>query len=53
MLSDDHTYVYIAGLIQIRDALDKLFGNMSVSEVAWAKRKAELIEQGRWVEFLY
>lgn len=53
MLSDDHTYVYIAGLIQIRDALDKLFGNMSVSAVAWAKRKAELIEQGRWVEFLY
>ena len=53
MLSDDHTYVYIAGLKQIRDALDKLFGNLSVSAISWAKRKAELIEQGRWVEFLY
>lgn len=53
MLSDDHTYVYVAGLMPVRDALDELFGNMSGSADRWAKRKAELIRQGRWVELLY
>jgi len=53
MLSDEHTYVYIAGLIQIRDALNDLFSTMSGSANGWAKLKGELIEQGRWVELLY
>jgi ferredoxin--NADP+ reductase len=53
MLSDDHTYVYVAGLIPVRDALDELFGDMSGSADGWSKRKAELTEQGRWVELLY
>jgi ferredoxin--NADP+ reductase len=53
MLSDDHTYVYVAGLMPVRDALDELFGNLSGSADAWSKRKAELSEQGRWIELLY
>lgn len=53
MLSDEHTYVYVAGLRQIRDALDELFGNLCGSADGWAKRKAELEAQGRWVELLY
>jgi ferredoxin--NADP+ reductase len=53
MLSDDHTHVYVAGLIPVRDALDELFGNMCGSADGWSKRKAELTEQGRWVELLY
>jgi len=53
MLSDDHTYVYVAGLIPVRDALDELFGNMCGSTAGWLKRKAELAEQGRWAELLY
>ena len=53
MLSDEHTYVYIAGLKQIRDALNDLFSAMSGSANGWAKLKGELIEQGRWVELLY
>ena len=53
MLSDEHTYVYIAGLKQIRDALNDLFSTMSGSANGWAKLKGELIEQGRWVELLY
>jgi len=53
MLSDDHTYVYVAGLVPIRDTLDRVFGNMCGSAAIWSKRKAELIEQGRWVELLY
>jgi ferredoxin--NADP+ reductase len=53
MLSEGHTYVYVAGLVPIRDTLDRLFGNMCGSQEIWAKRKAELIEQGRWAELLY
>ena len=53
MLSDEHTYVYIAGLKQIRDALNELFSTMSGSANGWAKLKGELVEQGRWVELLY
>jgi ferredoxin--NADP+ reductase len=53
MLEDEHTYVYVAGLVPIRDSLDKVFANMVGSAEAWAKKKAELIEAGRWVELLY
>jgi len=53
MLSDEHTYVYIAGRKPIRDALDNLFSEMSESATVWAKKKAELVEQGRWVELVY
>jgi ferredoxin--NADP+ reductase len=53
MLSEGHTYVYVAGLEPIRDTLDRLFGTLCGSTDAWLKRKAELIEKGRWVELLY
>ena len=53
LLSDDHTYVYVAGLMPVRDALDELFGGLCGSTDGWSKRKAELSEQGRWVELLY
>ena len=53
MLSNEHTYVFIAGLSQISDPLDQLFSNMCGSAGGWKKMKAELIEQGRWVELLY
>jgi len=53
LLSDERTYVYVAGQKRIHEALDTLFSNMTGSETGWAKRKAELIEQGRWVELLY
>jgi ferredoxin--NADP+ reductase len=53
LLSDEHTYVYVAGQKKIRDSLDALFSGMSGSTEGWAKTKAELIEQGRWVELLY
>ncbi len=53
LLSDERTYIYIAGQMRIREALDKLFSNMSGSETGWMKKKAELIAQGRWVELLY
>ena len=53
LLSDEHTYVYIAGQKRIRDALDRLFASMSGSLEGWTNHKAGLIEQGRWVELLY
>ena len=53
MLDDEHTYVYVAGLVPIRDALDRVFANMVGSPEAWSKKKAELKDAGRWVELLY
>ncbi len=53
MLDDEHTYVYVAGLVPIRDALDRVFADMHGSPESWAKKKAELAEAGRWVELLY
>jgi ferredoxin--NADP+ reductase len=53
MISEGHTHVYVAGLEPIRDTLDKLFANLCGSEQVWQKKKAELIEQGRWAELLY
>lgn len=53
MLADEHTYVYVAGLAPIRDALDKLFANMVGSPETWLKQKTELKDAGRWVELLY
>ena len=53
MLDDEHTYVYVAGLVPIRDALDKVFANMLGSADSWAKKKADLKDAGRWVELLY
>ncbi len=53
MLDDQHTYVYVAGLVPIRDTLDKLFGNMVGSSESWSKKKSDLIDAGRWVELLY
>jgi ferredoxin--NADP+ reductase len=53
MLADEHTYVYVAGQKNIRDALDRLFGDMTGSREGWVEQKANLMEQGRWVELLY
>ncbi len=53
MLEDEKTHVYVAGLVPIRDALDRVFANMVGSPEAWSKKKAELVEAGRWVELLY
>jgi ferredoxin--NADP+ reductase len=53
MLADEHTYVYVAGRKPIRDALDKLFGEMSESDAVWQNKKAELTSQGRWIELIY
>ncbi len=53
MLTDEHTYVYVAGLRPIAEALDELFAKMSDSPESWKKLKGELMDQGRWAELLY
>lgn len=53
LLDDEHTFVYVAGLVPIRDALDNLFSNMVGSPEGWSKIKSELMDAGRWVELLY
>jgi ferredoxin--NADP+ reductase len=53
LLLDSKTYVYIAGLEQIRDELDSEFAKIAGSAEQWAQRKAELQAEGRWTELLY
>ncbi len=53
LLEDEHTYVYLAGLKPVRDAFDKLFGNLLGSAERWVAIKSQLETQGRWTELLY
>ena len=53
MLLDSKTYVYVAGLMQIRDELDAEFAKIAGSAEKWARRKAELEAGNRWIELLY
>ncbi len=53
LLTDAHTYVYLAGLEQIRDELDQVFNRLAGQADHWQRRKAELVAGGRWVELLY
>lgn len=52
-LSDAKTYVYIAGLEEIRDQLDAVFATVAGSKEKWVRRRAELVAGKRWVELLY
>lgn len=52
-LAQADTYVYVAGLEEIRDALDEVFVRIAGSKEVWQRRKAELVAGGRWVELLY
>ncbi len=53
MLDDPHTRVYLAGLEDIRDALDAVFARLMGGEERWKRRRAELVAGGRWTELLY
>lgn len=53
MLDDPKTHVYLAGLEEVRDDLDDVFGRMVGSEERWERRRAELVAGGRWTELLY
>ncbi|MDH3410008.1 MAG: ferredoxin-NADP reductase [Gammaproteobacteria bacterium] len=53
MLDDPKTYIYIAGLEDVRDELDEVFSRMTGSSDRWQQRRAELVAGGRWTELLY
>ena len=53
MLEQPKTYVYVAGLEAMRNELDHAFAGFFGSPEKWARRKAELVAGGRWVELLY
>ena len=53
MLSDPKTYVYVAGLKEVREELDRVFADMMGSQERWQRRRAELVAGGRWTEVLY
>jgi ferredoxin--NADP+ reductase len=52
-LTDARTRVYLAGLEEMRDHLDEALGKLAGSDEKWARRKAELMAGGRWIELLY
>ena len=53
LLSDPKTYVYVAGLEQIRDELDDVLAEVAGSNERWFHWKAELEADKRWIELLY
>lgn len=53
MLDDPKTYIYVAGLEDVRDELDDVFSRLTGSEQRWHQRRAELVAGGRWTELLY
>lgn len=53
MLGDPKTYVFVAGLENVRDQLDEVLTGVAGSPEKWQRRKAELTAGGRWTELLY
>jgi ferredoxin--NADP+ reductase len=53
MLQDPNTYVYVAGLEQVSDMLDKALSKMANSEEKWLRLKKHLIACDRWAELIY
>jgi ferredoxin--NADP+ reductase len=53
MLGDPKTYVYVAGLEEMRDQLDRVFAGLAGSEDKWKRRKTEMMAGQRWIELLY
>ena len=47
------THVYVAGLLALKDTIDKSFKKILGSEEEWSRRKAELKAGKRWQEILY
>ncbi len=53
LLSDPHTYVYVAGIEKIRNELDDALAEVAGSNHRWFQLKSELEAERRWVELLY
>lgn len=53
LLSQNNTYVYVAGHEKVKENLDKAFATILGSEKEWLVRKAELIAGHKWAEVIY
>ncbi len=53
MLDDPNTYAYVAGLEIIRELLDEGLVKVAGPKDAWARKKAEMTNDGRWTELTY
>ncbi len=53
LLNQPNTYVYLAGLQKTADATDRIMAKKAGSVQAWSDLKRELLNNGRWSEFLY
>jgi ferredoxin--NADP+ reductase len=53
LLRDPKTYVYVAGLKQISELLDKALVNIVGSAEKYQQHKAKMIDEGRWAELIY
>ena len=53
MVLKPDTHVYVAGLENVLEQLDKTFVGMAGSAEKWERRKAELVAGRRWTELVY
>jgi ferredoxin--NADP+ reductase len=53
MIQDPMTNVYVAGLEQAQEQLDKAMAKIAGSEEAWRRTKDDLKSKGRWFELIY
>lgn len=53
MLRNPKTYVYVAGLKQISELLDKALAKVAGSTEKYEQQKAKMIDEGRWAELIY
>lgn len=53
MLQDPKTYVYVAGLENLREQLDGAMSKVTGSPSAWQAKREELESDRRWAELLY
>jgi ferredoxin--NADP+ reductase len=53
LVQDPNTYVYVAGLERLGEALDRAMSRVAGSAERWAEQKARLRAEDRWSELLY
>lgn len=53
LLQAPNTWVYVAGIADVREMLDRVLAEFAGSAESWARRKAELVAGGRWAEVVY
>ena len=53
LIKAPNTYLFLAGLIPVSDALDKVMAQQAGSPELWAETKQQMMDENRWSEMLY